>query len=160
MRSSLPGEDSRFGFPPAGAPTFASSHPRIRQIGIFPLIIAPALAHPCGVGHRSRLTCSPSSARAEFLQRVRRLLTGGALRPVCALGGNRLASSFQDTSADSSEEKETPLSAKQIRRLAERPPHLFYLVKSKNSASVKPAKASGAMATFSPTLPPETQIVS
>ena len=48
--------------------------------------------------------CSASSARAEFLQRVRRLLTGGSLRPVCALGGNRLASSFQDTSAYSSGE--------------------------------------------------------
>ncbi|MBQ9087260.1 MAG: hypothetical protein IJY46_00610, partial [Lentisphaeria bacterium] len=40
--------------------------------------------------------CSASSARAEFLQRVRRLLTGGSLRPACALGGNRLASLFQD----------------------------------------------------------------
>ncbi|MBQ9088055.1 MAG: hypothetical protein IJY46_04660, partial [Lentisphaeria bacterium] len=40
--------------------------------------------------------CSASFARAEFLQRVRRLLTGGSLRPACALGGNRLASLFQD----------------------------------------------------------------
>ena len=41
--------------------------------------------------------CSASSARAEFLQHVRRPLSGGSLRPACALGGNRLADSFQAT---------------------------------------------------------------
>ena len=46
--------------------------------------------------------CSASSARAEFLQRVRRLLTGGSPRSACALGGNRLADSFQATSFCSS----------------------------------------------------------
>ena len=45
-QSSLPEEDSRSGFPPAGAPTFASSPTRIRRIGKFLLIIAPALARP------------------------------------------------------------------------------------------------------------------
>ena len=60
----------------------------------FFLITAPALNRLHRF--RSRLTARLPVARAEFLQRVRRLLTGGSLRPACALGGNRLASLFQD----------------------------------------------------------------
>ena len=45
---------------------------------------------------RSRLNARLPAAHAEFLQRVRRLLTGGSLCPACALGGNRLAKLFQN----------------------------------------------------------------
>ena len=55
----------------------------------FFLITAPALNRLHRF--RSRLTARLPAARAEFLQRVRRLLTGGSLCPACALGGNRLA---------------------------------------------------------------------
>ena len=99
MQSTLPGEDSRSGFPPAGAPTFASSHTRIRIDWYFPADYS-ACVQPIASASLAAY-CSTSSARAEFLQRVRRLLTGGSLRPVCALGGNRLASSFQATSIGS-----------------------------------------------------------
>ena len=82
------------GFPPAGAPTFASPHTRIRGGWYFPADYS-ACVQPISSASLAAY-CSTSSARAEFLQRVRRLLTGGSLRPACALGGNRLASLFQD----------------------------------------------------------------
>ena len=55
----------------------------------FFFVTAPAFSRL----HRlhSRLTARLPAARADFLQRVRRLLTGGSLCPACALGGNRLA---------------------------------------------------------------------
>ena len=80
-------------FSPPDSPLF--QFPVARNVcWYFPSITAPAVNRL----HRltSRLKCSASFARAEFLQRVRRLLTGGSLRPACALGGNRLASLFQD----------------------------------------------------------------
>ena len=60
----------------------------------FFLITAPALNRLHRF--RSRLTARLPAARAEFLQRVRRLYTFGSLCSACALGGNRLASSFQN----------------------------------------------------------------
>ncbi|MBR7106858.1 MAG: hypothetical protein IKC89_00440, partial [Lentisphaeria bacterium] len=65
-------------FSPPDSPLF--QFPVARNVfWYFPSITAPAVSR----FHRltSRLKCSASSARAEFLQRVRQLLTGGSLRP-------------------------------------------------------------------------------
>ena len=65
-------------FSPPDSPLF--QFPVARNVcWYFPSITAPAVSRL----HRltSRLKCSASFARAEFLQRVRRLLTGGSLRP-------------------------------------------------------------------------------
>ena len=93
-RTNLPaGGRQPFRLSPRRTPLFSSSPSRARFGWFLSLITTPAFSRL----HRlhSRLTCSASFARAEFLQRVRRLLTGGSLRPACALGGNRLAKLFQ-----------------------------------------------------------------
>ena len=79
-------------FPPPDSPLFLLliAH---KLFWSFFLITAPALNRLHRF--RSRLTARLPAARAEFLQRVRRLLTGGSLCPACALGGNRLARLFQ-----------------------------------------------------------------
>ena len=65
------------GFPPAGAPTFASPHTRIRGGWYFPADYS-ACVQPITSASLAAY-CSASSARAEFFQRVRWLLTGGSL---------------------------------------------------------------------------------
>ena len=88
-----PEGDSRSGFLPAGLPSFPVPR-RAQRLLVFSFDYS-ACGQPI-VSSDLAAYCSASSARAEFLQRVRRLLTGGSLRPACALGGNRLASLFQD----------------------------------------------------------------
>ena len=104
MRSSLPEGDSRTGFPPAGLPPLPVPT-RVQYHWYFPADYS-ACVQPITSASLAAY-CSTSSARAEFLQRVRWLLTSGPLRPVCALGGNRLASSFQATSIGSFREEIT-----------------------------------------------------
>ena len=88
-----PEGDSRSGFLPAGLPSFPVPR-RAQRLLVFSFDYS-ACGQPIASSDLAAY-CSASSARAEFLQRVRRLLTGGSLRPACALGGNRLASLFQD----------------------------------------------------------------
>ena len=88
-----PEGDSRSGFLPAGLPSFPVPR-RAQRLLVFSFDYS-ACVQPIASASLAAY-CSASSARAEFLQRVRRLLTGGSLRPACALGGNRLASLFQD----------------------------------------------------------------
>jgi hypothetical protein len=63
--------------------------------GSFLLITTPAFSR-FSIGLTRGLNARLPAARADFYQRVRRLLTGGSLCPACALGGNRLAILFQD----------------------------------------------------------------
>ena len=88
-----PEGDSRSGFLPAGLPSFPVPR-RAQRLLVFSFDYS-ACGQPIASSDLAAY-CSASSARAEFLQRVRRLLTGGSLRPACALGGNRLASLFQN----------------------------------------------------------------
>ena len=90
-----PEGDSRSGFLPAGLPSFPVP-PRVPGLaGSFLLIITPAFSR-LKIGFTRGLNARLPAARADFYQRVRRLLTGGSLCPACALGGNRLAIFFQD----------------------------------------------------------------
>ncbi|MBQ9088127.1 MAG: hypothetical protein IJY46_05025, partial [Lentisphaeria bacterium] len=82
------------GFLPAGLPSFPVPR-RAQRLLVFSFDYS-ACVQPIASASLAAY-CSASFARAEFLQRVRRLLTGGSLRPACALGGNRLASLFQDS---------------------------------------------------------------
>ena len=86
-----PEGDSRSGFLPAGLPSFPVPR-RAQRLLVFSFDYS-ACGQPIASSDLAAY-CSASFARAEFLQRVRRLLTGGSLRPACALGGNRLASLF------------------------------------------------------------------
>ena len=88
-----PEGDSRSGFLPAGLPSFPVPR-RAQRLLVFSFDYS-ACVQPIASASLAAY-CSASSARAEFLQRVRRLLTGGSLSPACALGGNRLATSFQN----------------------------------------------------------------
>ena len=93
-RTNLPaGGRQPSGFLPAGLPSFPVPR-RAQRLLVFSFDYS-ACGQPIASSDLAAY-CSASSARAEFLQRVRRLLTGGSLRPACALGGNRLASLFQD----------------------------------------------------------------
>ena len=88
-----PEGDSRSGFLPAGLPSFPVPR-RAQRLLVFSFDYS-ACVQPITSASLAAY-CSASFTRAEFFQRVRRLLTGGSLRPACALGGNRLASLFQD----------------------------------------------------------------
>ena len=76
-----PEGDSRSGFLPAGLPSFPVPR-RAQRLLVFSFDYS-ACGQPIASSDLAAY-CSASSARAEFLQRVRRLLTGGSLRPACA----------------------------------------------------------------------------
>ena len=76
-----PEGDSRSGFLPAGLPSFPVPR-RAQRLLVFSFDYS-ACGQPI-VSSDLAAYCSASSARAEFLQRVRRLLTGGSLCPACA----------------------------------------------------------------------------
>ena len=84
-----------FRLSPRRTPLFSSSPSRTRFGWFFLLIITPAFSR-LKIGFTRGLHARLPAARADFYQRVRRLLTGGSLCPACALGGNRLATSFQN----------------------------------------------------------------
>ena len=73
-----PEGDSRSGFLPAGLPSFPVPR-RAQRLLVFSFDYS-ACVQPIASASLAAY-CSASSARAEFLQRVRRLLTGGSLRP-------------------------------------------------------------------------------
>ena len=73
-----PEGDSRSGFLPAGLPSFPVPR-RAQRLLVFSFDYS-ACGQPIASSDLAAY-CSASSARAEFLQRVRRLLTGGSLRP-------------------------------------------------------------------------------
>ena len=73
-----PEGDSRSGFLPAGLPSFPVPR-RAQRLLVFSFDYS-ACGQPI-VSSDLAAYCSASSARAEFLQRVRRLLTGGSLCP-------------------------------------------------------------------------------
>ena len=73
-----PEGDSRSGFLPAGLPSFPVPR-RAHRLLVFSFDYS-ACGQPIASSDLAAY-CSASSARAEFLQRVRRLLTGGSLRP-------------------------------------------------------------------------------
>ncbi|MBQ9088799.1 MAG: hypothetical protein IJY46_08490, partial [Lentisphaeria bacterium] len=66
------------GFLPAGLPSFPVPR-RAQRLLVFSFDYS-ACVQPIASASLAAY-CSASSARAEFLQRVRRLLTGGSLRP-------------------------------------------------------------------------------
>ena len=76
-----PEGDSRSGFLPAGLPSFPVPR-RAQRLLVFSFDYS-ACGQPIASSDLAAY-CSASSARAEFLQRLRRLLTGGSLRPACA----------------------------------------------------------------------------